>query len=124
MAIVGIGLLDGRIVQRYLSVVLCQGLCHGPMAVVRSRRFGVLIWAGRRQDGKVGRTAFRNGHPSARPQPQRHQAQQEAKEQATHFLIINPAPQDSESQDPKTVQVLRSDKSVQAATRIAGGQKR
>lgn len=85
MDIVAIGWLDRHIVQRKLGVGFRQGLCHGLMAVMRSKRFGVLSRAGRRQDGKVWRTAFRDGHPCARPQPQGHQAQQEAKEQAAHF---------------------------------------
>ena len=108
MAIVAIGLLDGRIVQRYLSVVLCQGLSHGPMAVVRSRRFGLLRRGGRRDCVKGVRTAFRDGHPCAGPQAQGHQAKQEAKEQATHSQIICQAGQCSGSEVRMTVQALRS----------------
>ncbi len=46
MSIVAIGLLNDRIVQRKWRVVLCQGLRHGLMAVMRNRHFGVL-----RRDG-------------------------------------------------------------------------
>jgi len=84
MLIVTIGCLDRHIVQRKLGVGFPQGLCHDRMAVMRSKRFGVLSRAGRRQDAKVERTAIRDGHPCARPKPQGHQAQQEAKEQAAH----------------------------------------
>ena len=104
MGIVAIGLLKGRIVQRKLSVVLCQGLCHGLMAVMRSRRFGVLRRAGHLDGGKSVRTAFRDGHPCAGPQAQGHQAKQEAKEQATHIQIICQAGQCSDSEVRMTVQ--------------------
>jgi hypothetical protein len=89
MVIMAIGLLGGGIQRRRLCLGFGQGQRHGPMAVMRSRRFGVLRRADRRQDGGVVRTAFRNGHPRARPQPQGHQAQQKAKEQSTHGQIIS-----------------------------------
>jgi hypothetical protein len=84
MVIVAIGCLNKPIVQRKLGMRFRQGLDHGPMAVMRSRRFGVLSQAGSRHIGRV-RTTVRHRHPCARPQPQGHQAQQEAKEQAAHF---------------------------------------
>ena len=108
MAIVAIGLLNGRIVQRKLNVVWCQGLCHGLMAVMRSRLFGVLRRAGHRDGGKGVRAAFRDGHPCAGPQAQGHQAKQEAKEQTTHSQIICQAGQCSGSEVRMTVQALRS----------------
>ncbi len=76
MVIVAIGCLDSNIIKRKLGVGFWQGLRHGLMAVMRSKRFGVLSRAGCRRDGKMGQTAFRDGHPSVRPQPQGHQAQQ------------------------------------------------
>jgi hypothetical protein len=50
--------------------------CSGRHAVVQCRHGGDL------------RTALHHGHPSAGPQPQRHQAKQEAKEKAAHSQII------------------------------------
>jgi hypothetical protein len=50
----------------------------------------------------------RHRHPCARPQPQGHQAQQKAKEQAAHCQIISQAPQGSGSEARMTVQLLRS----------------
>lgn len=80
VVIVAIDLLDRRIVQRKLDVGFRQVIRHDLMAVMRNRRFSVLSQAGSHRDSKVVRTAFRDGHPCARPQPQGHQAQQEAKE--------------------------------------------
>ena len=124
MAILAIGWLDGCIEQRKLSEGVGQGLCHGLMAVMRSKRFGVLRQAGCRRNWQVVRTALRDGHPSARPKPQGHQKQQEAKERATHCQIISQALKGSGCRARMTAQVLRSDKGVQATTRVVGGQKR
>jgi hypothetical protein len=84
IAIVAIGLLDRRIKLLKLSVGLVQGFCQGLMAVVRSMRLCVLRRADSRQDWNMVRTACRDRHPRARPKPQGHQAQQKAKEKATH----------------------------------------
>ena len=83
--IVAIGLLEGRIELHKLSVGFVQGFCQGLMAVVRSMPLCERRRADSRQDWNMVRTAWRDGHPRARPKPQGHQAQQKAKEKATHL---------------------------------------
>lgn len=70
--IVAIGCLDRHIVQLKLGVGFRQEVCHGLMAAMQSKRFGVLSRAGGGLYGKLGRTAFRDGHPCTRPQPKGH----------------------------------------------------
>jgi len=69
-------------------------LCgYGLMAVVRSLRKRGLTGTDRGL-GVVRHAKGRalcHGHPDARPQPQRHEAQQEAKEQSAHRQIISEA---------------------------------
>lgn len=85
MAIVAIGLLDGRIVQRPLGMAFLQGFCRDLMTVMCGWRFAVLCCADRRRGGEAVRTDFRDGHPCAGPHAQGHQAKQKAKEKSTHI---------------------------------------
>ena len=124
IAIVAIALLDGCIKQRKLSVGFVQGLHQGLMAVVRSMCFGVMRRADSRQDWKMVRTACRDRHPRTRPQPQGDQAQQKAKEKATHCEIISQAPPGPGVSVRMTVQKPPSDKGMQAPTLVISGQKR
>lgn len=93
-AIVAIGLLHPRVNHGIVCTVglarlVCrssQGQCV--MAIVRSVSVGNLADSG---FGVVRKTGC-HGHPHARPQPQRHEAQQEAKEQSAHGQIISQDP--------------------------------
>ena len=91
-AILAIGFLHNA-AQRAgcLQLGLVRRFRHGLMAVMRCWGFIMLSQADMRQGGCVVRTALRHGHPDARPQPQRHQAQQEAKEKSAHGQIISQA---------------------------------
>lgn len=72
-----------------LHLGLVRRFRHGLMAVMRCLGFIMLSQTDMRQGGCMVRTALRHGHPDARPQPQRHQAQQEAKEKSAHGQIIS-----------------------------------
>lgn len=69
-------------------------LCRSRRGLVTVMRCLGLIMRGQAdmcRGGGMVRTALRHGHPDARPQPQRHQAQQEAKEKSAHGQIISQA---------------------------------
>lgn len=96
-AIVAIGLLHRRVGHGIVCTVCIVGLvrlvCRSNrgqcvMAMVRSVSVGGLTDSG---FGVVHKTGC-HGHPHARPQPQRHEAQQEAKEQSAHGQIISQDP--------------------------------
>ena len=70
--------------------LLCRSR-HGLMTVMRCLGFIMLGQADVCRGGCMVRTALRHRHPDARPQPQRHQAQQEAKEKSAHSQIISQA---------------------------------
>lgn len=91
--VVAIGVCKACICQPCrLGMGLVRGHRHGLVAIVRRVGFGRLPCAvGRRGEGLV-QNSFRRGHPCARPEPQGHQEQQEAKKNSTHFQIISQAP--------------------------------
>ena len=62
---------------------------HGFMAVMPFVRLRVLRRADRRHHSGMVRTTLHHRHPGTRPQPQGHQAQQEAKENSVHPQIIS-----------------------------------
>jgi len=89
-SVVAFGIFNACICQRRrLRMGLVRGLRHGLVAIVRRARLPCAV--GRRGEDLV-RKSFYRGHPCARPQPQGHQAQQEAKKKSTHFQIISQTP--------------------------------
>ncbi len=93
--VVAIGIFNACICQRCrLRMGLVRRLRHGLVAIVRRVGFARLPCAVGRRGEDLVRKSFYRRHPCARPQPQGHQAQQEAKKKSTHFQIISQAPCD------------------------------